>query len=153
MADLQGLEWVFKCPAEVTDETIKAGFETLRLRLELELGNMPLTTTALLRAERLLSFYVRMKQAETAGYGEKGGFSSPNEEKQVNAMIQGMLRDWDDIVIRSRPTGKDEVLAVERKFKDIFVEVLQAVPMSEEVRNDLAFRFSRTVMAAGLDHG
>ncbi len=153
MADLTGLDWLFVCPAEITDPELKAGWEALRLKLELELANMPVTTTALLRAERLLHWFLRCKQNEMVSYGEPGGYTSPGQEKDVNVFVQGLLRDWDDVIIRSKPTGREEVLTVERKFKQIFVEVLAAVEMPKDVRNELSERFVRTVVAAGLDHG
>lgn len=114
---------------------------------------MPVTTTALLRAERLLHWFLRCKQNEKVRYGEAGGYTSPGQEKDVNAFVQSLLRDWDDVIIRSKPTGRDEVLSVERKFKEIFVQIIAATEMPGEVRNELAERFSRTVVAAGLDHG
>lgn len=155
MADLTGLEWAFACPEGVTDDEIRHGYENLRLRLELELAQHPITTTAAIRAERILSYYCRLKQAEKMPYGdaEDCGFSSPAEEQQVNAFLKALLKDWDDVIIRSKPSGQEAALAVERKFKGIFVEIIQATEMPEGVRNELAERFTRTVVAAGLDHG
>jgi hypothetical protein len=153
MADLTGLDWLFECPEEITDPDLRAGWETLRLKLQMELENMPVTTTALVRAERLLHWFLRCKQCETVGYGEQGGYSSPGQEKDVNAFVAQLLKDWDDVIIRSKPTGHEAVLTVERKFKQIFVEVVSAVEMPGDVRNELAERFSRTVVSAGLDHG
>lgn len=153
MADFTGLDWAFRCPAEVTDPELRAGHSTLMLRLQMEIAQMPITTTAALRAERILYFYIRLKAAEKAGYGTEEGFESPAEEKDVNAFLKALLKDWDDVIIRSKPSGQDAALRVEKQFKQIFVDVVQSVDMPHAVRNDLVERLNHTVVMAGLDHG
>jgi hypothetical protein len=153
MADFTGLEWAFQVPGEITDEEIKSGYQALRLRLEMEIAQMPITTTAAVRAERILSFYCRLKAAEKAGYGSDEGFGSPAEEKEVNMFLKALLKDWDDVIIRSKPTGQEAAIRVERQFKQIFVDVVGSVDMPPAIRNDLMERLNHTVVMAGLDHG
>lgn len=153
MADLTGLEWAFKCPDDVTDPEIRAGYETLRLRLEMELAQFPITTTAAVRAERILSYYVRLKQAEQADYGSDDGFSSAAEEKEVNSFLKALLLDWDNVIIKSKPTGQDAALKVEKQMKQIMVDCIAAVEMPLDIRNELMERLVRTTEMAGLDHG
>lgn len=147
MADLTGMDWAFTCPEEITDEEIKAGYYALRQKLELEMVGVP-TSISVIRAERILSYFVRIKQCEKDSQFENGA-----EEAQVNNFLRGLMKDWDDTIIKSKPTGQEAALKVERQFKQIFVEVMAAVEMPPAVRNELAERFTRTVVAAGLDHG
>lgn len=153
MADFTGLDWAFKVPADISDEETKAGYETLRLRLQMEIDQIPITTIAAIRAERILSFYTRIKAAEAAGYGTDDGFSTPAEEMTVNTFLKTLLKDWDDVIIRSKPTGQEAALKVERQFKKIFVDVVGSIDMPASIRNELVERLQHTVVMAGLDHG
>lgn len=147
MADFTGLDWAFKLPAEITDDEISAGYEAMRLRLQMEIEHMPITTTAAVRAERILHFYVLLKQAELDASME------PSDAKEVNAFLARLLKDWDDTIIRSKPTGQEAALKVEKQFKKIFVDVIGAVDMPAAIRNELVERLQHTVVMAGLDHG
>ena len=147
MADFTGLDWAFKLPGEITDAEISAGYEAMRLRLQMEIEHMPITTTAAVRAERILYFYVLLKQAEQDGSMEAA------DAKEVNAFLARLLKDWDDVIIRSKPTGQEAALKVERQFKKIFVDVIGSVDMPPAVRNELVERLQHTVVMAGLDHG
>lgn len=119
----------------------------MRLRLQMEIEHMPITTTAAVRAERILHFYVLLKQAELDASME------PSDAKEVNAFLARLLKDWDDTIIRSKPTGQEAALKVEKQFKKIFVDVIGAVDMPAAIRNELVERLQHTVVMAGLDHG
>jgi hypothetical protein len=154
MADLTGLEWAFNCPTDL-DPVIEAGYETLRLRLQMELAQHPITTTAAIRAERILNYYVRLKDAEKRPYGdaEDCGFANPAEEQTINAFLKGLLKDWDDVIIKAKPSGQDAALKVEKQFKQIFVDCVAATEMPGAIRNELMERLTHTTVMAGLDHG
>lgn len=152
MADLTGLEGMFRCPASVTAPELCALYETLRLRLAMELADIPVTTVQLMRADRVLTWYIKAKQMELHAYGDDGGFPGIKVEQEVNAFLHTLSKAWDDTVIAARPSGQEALTKQANQFKDMYVAAITTTDgIPELVRAELMDKFVRMVAAAGLD--
>lgn len=147
MADFTDLDWAFTCPASVTDEDLRAGFEILTARFRREGEHLPLNTAWQLLIERTVTAYVKVKQAERRPYAGPGGFQSAGQEKDYNGYLTGMLHEVNEVLRRNYP-GADRDLTL-AQVKDAILEVMREIP-DIAVRDDLARRFAVKFEQSGL---
>lgn len=147
MADFTDLDWAFTCPASVTDEDLRTGYEILTARFRREGEHLPLSTAWQLLIERTVTAYVKVKQAERRQYGQAGGFAHAGQEKDFNCYVQNMLHEVNEVLRRHYPTAdRDLTLA---QVKDVILEAMGGIP-DPAVRDDLARRFAIAFEQHGL---
>lgn len=141
MADYTDLDALFTCPESITDEDLRALYEVLLRRYQVETAHVPLSTNQMIRIERVIRFTVLIKHAERRGYGALGGFAHAGVEKDINAHLQGLLKDVDDVLHKNRPPSPD--LVEKTRAIDLFSEVMKTVPDADE-----RMRLTRSLAAA-----
>jgi len=147
MADFTDLDWAFTCPASVTDDDLRSGYEILTARFRAEGDHLPLNTAWQLLIERTVTAYIKTKQAERRKYGEAGGFQSPGQEKDYNSYLSSMLHEVNEVLRRNYPTAdRDLTLA---QVKDVILEVMRAIP-DRGTRDTLARQFAVAFEQHGL---
>lgn len=147
MADFADLDWAFTCPPSVTDDDLRAGYEVLVSRFRAEGSHLPLNTAFQLKIERVISFYIKVKQAERQRYGQPGGFQHAGQEKDANVQLNTMLDGVSEMLKRHHPNADREMLLLQ--VKDVILEALREVP-DGTVRDDLARRFAVKFEQAGF---
>lgn len=147
MADFTDLDWAFTCPASVTDDDLRGGYEVLTARFRAEGEHLPLNTAWQLLIERTCTAYVKTKQAERKAYGKAGGFQSPAQEKDYNTYLSNMLHEVNEVLRRNYPSAdRDLTLA---QVKDVILSVMGSLT-DRDVRDDLAQRFAVAFEQNGL---
>ena len=147
MADFTDLDWAFTCPASVTDDDLRGGYEILTSRFRAEGSHLPLNTAWQLLIERTVTAYVKAKQAERKQYGAAGGFANAAQEKDYNSYLNGLLHEVNEVLRRSYP-GADRDLVLEQ-VKEVILSVMGRLP-DKGVRDDLARRFAIAFEQSGL---
>jgi hypothetical protein len=147
VADFTDLDWAFTCPASVTDEDLRAGYEILVARFRSEGEHLPLNTAWQLLIERTVTAYVKVKQAERKQYKQAGGFEHAGQEKDYNGYVNGLLHEVNEVLRKNYPSAdRDLTLA---QVKDVILEVMGAIP-EKEVRDRLASQFATAFERHGL---
>jgi hypothetical protein len=146
VADLRDLDWAFTLPETVTADDLRQGYEVLVQRCRDESSHLPMSTLQQLRIERTLYQYIRIRQAERLEYGAPGGFASPGQEKDVNALWVQLSRDFDDILAKHKPTDREGVFA---EVKAVILSTLRDAVTDAAERQRLVGRFADALEAAG----
>jgi hypothetical protein len=147
MADFRDLDWAFTCPASVTDEDLRSGYEVLVARFRGEGAHLPLNTAFQLLIERTISSYIKLKQTERRKYKAAGGFQHAGQEKDYNVFVQGMLHEVNEMLRKNHPTAdRDFVL---QQVREVILGVMGGIP-DTGVRDDLARRFAVAFEQHGL---
>jgi len=147
MADFTDLDWAFTCPAAVTDDDLRAGYEILVSRFRREGEHLPLNTAFQLLIERTINGYIKLKQTERRKYKAAGGFQHPGQEKDYNVFVQGMLHEVNEMLRKNHPTADKEFVL--QQVKDVILAVMGGIG-DTGVRDDLARRFAVAFEQNGL---
>lgn len=147
MADFTDLDWAFTCPASVTDEDLRSGYEVLVARFRREGDHLPLNTAFQLLIERTINGYIKVKQTERRKYKAAGGFVHPGQEKDFNVFVKDMLHEVNDMLRKNHPTADRELTL--QQVKEVILAVMTGIPDSG-VRDDLARRFAVAFEQHGL---
>lgn len=147
MATFEDLDWAFTCPASVTDDDLRAGYEILVARFRGEGAHLPLNTAWQLLIERAISAYIKAKQAERKVYGDRGGFQHAGQEKDYNGYVQGLLHEVNDVLRKHYPNADRELTL--QQVKEVILAVMSGIP-DRDTRDDLARRFAVAFEQSGL---
>lgn len=147
MADFEDLDWAFTCPASVTDEDLRGGYEVLVARFRSEGEHLPLNTAFQLVIERAITTYIKHKFSERREYGDTGGFADPRQEKDSNALVRDMLHEVSDMLRKNHPNADRELVLAE--VKEIILGVMRGLS-DTSVRDDLARRFAVAFERSGF---
>lgn len=146
MADFTDLDWAFTCPASVTDEDLRGGYEVLVARFRAEGEHLPLNTAFQLQIERTITAYIKVKHAERREYGKAGAFTDLRQEKDANSFVQACLHEVSDMLRKNHPNADRELVMAE--VREIIVSVMRGIP-DTSVRDDLARRFASAFERSG----
>lgn len=147
MADFTDLDWAFTCPASVTDDDLRLGYEVLTARFRAEGEHLPLNTAWQLLIERTCTAYVKTKQAERRVYGKTGAFASLAQEKDYNSYLNNLLHEVNEVLRRNYPGADREITLAQ--VKDVILSVMGDLS-DRDVRDDLARRFAVAFEQNGL---
>lgn len=147
MADFTDLDWAFTCPASVTDDDLRAGYEVLTARFRAEGAHLPLATAWQLLIERTVTAYVKTKQAERREYGADGGFASAGQEKDYNGYLNGLLHEVNEILRKHYPTADRDLTL--QQVREVILEVVRELP-DRQTRDEVARRFATAFEEHGL---
>jgi hypothetical protein len=147
MDDCTDLDWAFTCPASVTDDDLRAGYEILVARFRGEGAHLPLNTAFQLLIERTINSYIKLKHAERRNYKVSGGFEHAGQEKDYNVFVQGMLHEVNDMLRKNHPTADKEFVL--QQVKDVILAVMGGIP-DKATRDDLAQRFAVAFEQSGM---
>lgn len=147
MADFTDLDWAFTCPASVTDQDLRDGYEVLTARFRAEGEHLPLNTAWQLMIERTNTAYVKVKQAERRQYGQVGGFASTGQEKDYNVYLNGLLHEVNDVLRKHHPNADREFIL--RQVRETMLSALGRIP-DRSVRDNLTQLFAEAFEQAGL---
>lgn len=147
MADFTDLDWAFSCPASVTDEDLRGGYEILVARFRREGEHLPLDTAYQLIVERVTTMYVKAKQTERREYGKEGGFEHAGQEKDFNIFVLKLLHEVNEVLREYRPAA-DRELTLEQ-VKEVILSVMGSVS-DPVIRDGLARQFAVAFEQRGL---
>lgn len=147
MANFEDLDWAFTCPASVTDDDLRAGYEILTARFRAEGEHLPLNTAWQLLIERTVTAYIKVKQAERRQYGQPGGFQHAGQEKDFNVFLQAMLHEVNEVLRKHYPTADRDLTL--QQVREVILAVMSGIP-DTGVRDDLARRFAVAFEQNGL---
>ena len=147
MADFADLDWAFTCPASVTDDDLRAGYEILVSRFRAEGEHLPLNTAFQLLIERTITAYVKVKQTERRKYRTAGGFQHPGQEKDYNTYVQNLLHEVNEMLRKNHPTADRDFVV--QQVREVILAVMGGIP-DKGVRDDLARRFAIAFEQNGL---
>ena len=124
MTDWAKFDALFACPASVTDQDLRTGYEEFYVRAKAECEGLDMSSAQIMRTSIMLGWYFKHLQTSRLGYGDKGGYQHPGQEKDAILAWEQIARGWDDTRSKSRP--RTEGLAPQT-VRDIFLAVLGEV--------------------------
>lgn len=148
MPDYADLDTLFSCP--VDDEDLVALYEALRQRLLKETEAIEVSTASLIRGSLLLNWTVKHQRTTRLQYADIGGYANPGQEKDAIMALESILKDWDDIMLKSRP--KDSSVEIKRLIEDVKAALSSVIGAleDEEQRVTLMAKFAKAFAQIGI---
>lgn len=123
MADWDKFDYAFTCPSSVKDEDLRLGFEKALAELRRECAGSGMSTAMILRSSVMLGWHIKHMQTSRAPYKDDQGYQHPGQEKDAVLALTSVMKDHDDIRLRTRAKSG---LAPEQ-VRDVFLDVLAEV--------------------------
>lgn len=117
------LDELFTCPDSVTDQKLRELYQALYARIVRELDAVEISTAQAIQGSLMMSWTVKHMQTSRKAYAHAEGYASPGQEKDAIMALEGILRDWNDIMHKAR-------VHRDRNRAGVPVEVLQQVLQS-----------------------
>lgn len=134
-------DFAFNCPESVRDGKLREGYQAAYAEVRSECENLDMPVGFIIRASSMLDLFIKHQQTKSVGYGDDGGYLSPAQEKDAINSLQAIARDYDELLIKSRPKTPDQPAGVpEQAVKDALVAVLRRVE-DPDLRQKLQMQF------------
>lgn len=143
-ADWDKFDALFTCPASVTDNDLRTGYQEFYVTARHECEGLDMSAAQIMRTSVMLNWFFKHQQTSRKGYGEDDGYQHPGQEKDAILAWEQIAKTWDDVRMKSKP--KVEGLSPEA-VRDIFLRVLGGVD-DPKVRAVLQDRFVEALQAA-----
>jgi hypothetical protein len=127
------LDELFACPSSIKDEKLRELYQALYARMTRELQAVELTTAQVIQGSLMIGWTVKHLQTSRRDYGDKTGYQHASQEKDAIMALEGILKDWNDVIIKLRAQR-------DRGKTGVPVEVLQEVLGTVLSRLDPAVR-------------
>jgi hypothetical protein len=121
VTDWTKFDALFTCPEAVTDQDLRDSYQQLYVQAKEECEGLEMSSAQIMRTSVMLAWYYKHQQTSRVGYGDKGGYQHPGQEKDALLAWEQIARGWDDVRTKSRPRA--DGLPPE-KVRDIFLAVL-----------------------------
>jgi len=147
MADWDRFDFAFECPSSVKNARLKEGYQSAyaEVRGECQLYDLP--AGFIMRAAMMLDLFVKHQQTKSIAYGEDGAYAHPGQEKDALAALQSITRDYDELLIKSRP--KEPHGVPPEAVRDALVMVLRRIE-DPDLRTRLQMQFVSELEKIGL---
>lgn len=147
MASWDQFDFAFNCPESVKDPKLREGYQGVyaEVRTECEIHDLP--AGFIMRAATMIDWFIKHQQTKGVTYGDVGGYANPAQEKDALMALQAITRDYDDLLIKSRP--KEPRGVSPEAVRDALVVVLRRIPDAEE-RMKLQLMFANEFEKIGL---
>lgn len=141
MANWDNFDFAFTCPESVTDDALRVGYEKMLAEVRKESENHELSVGQIIRAETMIKWYIKHQQTSKYHYGEDHGYQHPGQEKDAMLALQGVTRDYDEILLKARSKAPVVQQGVpEEAVREALVTVLRSVE-DPALRRALQARF------------
>lgn len=147
MADWDRFDFAFECPASVKSEKLRAGYQSVYAEVRAECVAYDLPAGFVMRAATMLDWFIKHQQTKDVAYGEDGGYAHPGQEKDALVALQSITRDYDDLLIKSRP--KEPRGVAPEAVRDALVMVLRRIE-DPDMRVKLQMQFVNELEKIGL---
>lgn len=125
MADWDKFDFAFNCPESVKDEKLRAGYQAVYAEVRGECEQYDLPSGFVMRAATMLDWFIKHQQTKGLTYGTDGAYANPAQEKDALLALQGITKDYDDLLLKSRPKEMRGVSP--EAVRDALVMVLRRV--------------------------
>jgi hypothetical protein len=122
--DWARFDGLFTCPASVTDNDLRTGYEEFYATAKRELDGLDMSAAQIMRTSVMLNWFFKHQQTSRKGYGTDDGYQHPGQEKDAILAWEQIAKTWDDVRLKSRP--RSDGLPPER-VRDVFLSVLGEV--------------------------
>jgi hypothetical protein len=122
--DWDKFDSLFTCPASVTDDDLRGGYEEFYSTVRRECEGLDMSAAQVMRTSVMLNWFFKHQQTSRKGYGTDDGYQHPGQEKDALLAWEQIAKTWDDVRLKSRP--RSDGLAPE-KVTDIVLSVLGEV--------------------------
>jgi hypothetical protein len=137
-ADWTKFDSLFACPASVTDRDLRDSYEEMYSSAKRGLEGLDISAAQIMRTSVMLGWYYKHLQTSRVGYGDKGGYQHPGQEKDALLAWEQIANHWDDVRRKSQPAGATGMSP--GQVRDVFVAVLAGVE-DAGLRAELQDRF------------
>jgi hypothetical protein len=145
MADWDKFDALFSCPASVTDQDLRTGYQEFYVTARAECEGLDMSAAQIMRTSIMLNWFFKHQQTSRLGYAEKNGYQHPGQEKDAILAWEQIARTWDDVRLKSRPKATGGLTP--ETVRDIFLAVLGEVS-EPGLRAALQDRFVEALAAA-----
>lgn len=140
MSKWDQFDFAFECPSSVTNEKLREGYQNAYVEVRGECEGLDLPVGFIIRASSMLDLFIKHQQNKSVGYGDDGGYLSPAQEKDAINSLQAIARDYDELLIKSRPKEPVFKGVPEDAIREALVAVLRRVD-DPELRVKLQMQF------------
>jgi hypothetical protein len=144
-ADWDKFDALFACPASVTDADLRTSYEQMYLSAKRGCEGLDLSAAQIMRTSVMLGWYFKHMQTSRVGYGDKGGYQHPGQEKDALLAWEQIANHWDDVRRKAQPSAAGGLSP--ETVRDVFLKVLAKVDDSG-LRAELQDRFVEALSAA-----
>lgn len=124
-SDWDKYDALFTCPASVTDEDLRAGYEEFYATARTECDGLDMSAAQVMRTSIMLNWFFKHQATSRKGYGTDEGYQHPGQEKDAILAWEAIAKTWDDVRLKSR--ARDVGGLAPEKVRDIFLAVLGEV--------------------------
>lgn len=133
MSKWDQFDFAFNCPSSVTDESLRMGYQHAYAEVRAECEGLDLPVGFIIRASSMLDLFIKHQQNKGKGYGEDSGYLSPAQEKDAINALQAIAKDYDELLIKSRPKDLAAAKGVpEEAIREALVAVLRRIDDPEQ---------------------
>lgn len=147
MANWDRFDSAFECPDSVKNDKIRELYQGAYAEVRSECQNLDLSVGFIMRASLMLDAFIKHQQTKRSPYGEDGGYSHPGQEKDALVALQAIIKDYDDLLIKSRP--KEPRGVSPEAVRDALVMVLRRIE-DQDLRVKLQMQFVSEMEKIGL---
>lgn len=140
MSKWDQFDFAFNCPASITDETLREGYQKAYAEVRLECEGASVPVGFIIRASSMLDLFIKHQQSKAKGYGDDGGYATPGQEKDAINSLQAIARDYDELLLKYLPKEKPQVGVPETAVRDALVAVLRRIE-DPDLRQKLQMQF------------
>lgn len=140
MSKWDRFDFAFECPKSIEDAKLREGYQAAYAEVRTECEDLAMPVGFIIRAASMLDLFIKHQQTKGKGYGDDGGYLSPAQEKDAINSLQAIARDYDELLLKSRPRTPEAKGVPEQAVKDALVAVLRRVD-DPELRQRLQMQF------------
>jgi hypothetical protein len=148
MANWDRFDFAFNCPDSIKDKKLREGYQSSYAEVRAECEQFDMPVGFIMRAASMLDLFIKHQQTKSVGYGDDGGYANPAQEKDAINALQTIARDYDELLLKSRPKDGPRGVAPEA-VRDALVMVLRRVE-DQELRTRLQMQFLSEFEKIGL---
>lgn len=138
MANWDKFDFAFECPSSIKSEELRAGYQAVYAEVRGECEAYDLPAGFVMRAATMIDWFIKHQQTKNVTYGETGAYANPAQEKDALMALQGITKDYDDLLLKSRP--KETRGVSPEAVRDALVMVLRRV-QDPDTRQRLQMEF------------
>jgi hypothetical protein len=125
VSDWSEFDTLFTCPASVTDADLRTAYEQMYASAKRGCADLDLSAAQIMRTSVMLGWYFKHQQTSRIGYGDKGGYQHPGQEKDALLAWEQIANHWDDVRRKAQPSAAGGLSP--EAVRDVFMAVLAKV--------------------------
>lgn len=147
MSKWDRFDFAFECPKSIRTKALREGYQAAYAEVRAECEQFDMPVGFIMRAASMIDLFIKHQQTKSKEYGDDGGYLSPAQEKDAINALQAIARDYDELLLKSRP--KESKGVSPEAVRDALVMVLRRID-DQDMRVRLQMQFVSELEKIGL---